>query len=81
MKIICTSISEEFHKLAKENKIKWSEALRIGLSVLFGEKGIRQYKNALNTQRSIMAARIKAEEALVAVVKAEGSEAIEGGIK
>ncbi len=70
-KTICTTISEEFFNLCKENNIKWSEAIRIGIAVLLGEKGVRKYKNTLNMQRMITASRIKAEEALTALIKQE----------
>ena len=74
---IATTISEDFYKLAKDNHIKWCEALRVGLSVLFGEKGIRGYDNSLNMSRMIMASRAKAEEALYELVELEKKGSIE----
>jgi len=76
MKTISTTTSEEFYTLAKEHKIKMSEALKVGLAVLFGEKGIRQYDNSLNLQRRIMASRIKAEQALQELIKLEEKDII-----
>jgi hypothetical protein len=51
--IISTSISREFYNLAKEHKISWCEAIRVGLSVLFAEKGIRGFDNKLNYTRRL----------------------------
>lgn len=70
-KIICTTISDEFFNLAKENKIKWSEAMRVGIAISLGEKGVRQYNNNLNTQRIIMNARIRAEQELAKLQEVE----------
>ena len=48
---ISTTVSPEFHALAREHRIKWSEAMRVGLAVIFGDLGIRPYDNKLNLVR------------------------------
>jgi hypothetical protein len=46
-------VSQEFYKLCKENHIKFSEALRVGIGVMLAEKGIREYDSNLNIFRKI----------------------------
>ena len=48
---ITTTISDEFHELAESFNISWSEALRIGLAVLFMERGVSAFENPLNKLR------------------------------
>ncbi len=49
-------ISDDFFRLAKLHHIKFSEAMRIGLSVLFSEKGILPYNNKINIHRKLKSA-------------------------
>ena len=44
-------ISPEFYRLCKEHHIKFSEAMRVGISVLLAEKGVMEYDNTLNIVR------------------------------
>lgn len=46
-------VSVNFYKLCKEHNIKFSEALRVGISLLLAEKGIEEYDNKLNISRKI----------------------------
>jgi malate/lactate dehydrogenase len=46
-------ISPEFHQLARENGINLTEAVRIGISVILGDKGIKEYDNNLNLFRKM----------------------------
>lgn len=46
-------VSTEFYKLCKQYNIKFSEALRVGISLLLAEKDIIQYDNNLNISRKI----------------------------
>lgn len=62
--ITTISISQEFHDLAKEHGISWSEAARVGMSVLLAEKGFAEYDNNLNLVRRMNAFRIQAEQSL-----------------
>jgi len=51
MTIKCISVSDKFEQLAKEHKISWSEAARIGMSIILAERGIDVYENELNERR------------------------------
>lgn len=64
-------VSSEFFKLAKENNIKFSEALRIGLAIMLGDKGIIEYDNNLNILRKMRLFQKQAEEALQKVNELE----------
>ena len=50
-KKVTTTLSDEFHKIATDFNIQWSEALRVGLAVLFLERGVPSFENPLNIQR------------------------------
>jgi len=54
-------ISPQFYDLAKKSSIKFSEAMRVGLSILFAEKGIKEYDNKLNLYRKMQQFRTMAE--------------------
>lgn len=49
----CISISREFEDLADEHKLSWSEAARVGMGVMLGDRGIVPYNNNLNLKRKI----------------------------
>ncbi|MBD3262905.1 hypothetical protein GF374_00820 [Candidatus Woesearchaeota archaeon] len=57
VKKISTTLSEEFHLLASSFGIKWSEALRIGISILLMERGEYQFANPLNRNRIMSLAK------------------------
>ena len=67
----CISVSEEFSRLAQEHKCSWSEAARIGMSIIFAEREIREYDNNLNLYRKMTLFRKQAEEALQKLAEAE----------
>lgn len=46
-------VSKEFYHLSKVYKIKFSEALRVGFSLLLAEKGLKEYDNNLNISRRL----------------------------
>lgn len=46
-------VSPSLFHLAKENNIKFVEAMRTGISVLLAEKGVIDYDNNLNITRKI----------------------------
>lgn len=50
---ISATVSPELHDLSKEHKLKWSEALRIGLSIMLADKGVKEYDNNLNLFRKM----------------------------
>ncbi len=43
----CVNISPEFYQQAKKLNIKFTEALRVGLALLFAERGLMEYDNNL----------------------------------
>lgn len=53
MHITSVKISPEFYKLAKKHHIMFSHAMRVGLSLMFAEKGESAYDNKLNISRKI----------------------------
>jgi len=55
-------ISGDFYKLCKVHGIKFAEAIRVGISVLLAERGIREYDNRLNIVRRLREMRIKARD-------------------
>lgn len=57
-------ISPTFFQLCKEHNIKFSEAIRIGISIALAEKGVSEYDNTLNLYRKMLLFQKKAEEAL-----------------
>ena len=56
------TMSPEFFALAKANHIGFSESMRVGLSVAFAEKGIKEYDNRLNIYRKMLFFQKKTEE-------------------
>lgn len=55
-------ISPEFYKLCKEQKIRFSEALRVGISIILAERGIQDYDNSLNIVRRVNDLKQKAAQ-------------------
>ena len=64
--MITTSVrvSPEFHKLCIEKNISFSEALKIGISIILAERGEIEYDNNLNICRRTEKIRIKLEETI-----------------
>jgi len=58
----CVNISPEFYRLCKEHRIKFSEALRVGISLMLAEKGVSEYDNRLNITRKLAKMTLKIEE-------------------
>jgi len=46
-------LTPEFYKMAKINNIRFSEAMRVGISMILAEKGIKEYDNNLNLYRKM----------------------------
>ena len=46
------NISPEFYRACKKNGIRFSEALRVGISILLAEKGVIDYNNKLSVVRA-----------------------------
>ena len=55
-------ISPEFHKLCIEHRISFSEAMKIGISLVLAENGIKEYDNNLNLFRRMTLIQKKLEE-------------------
>lgn len=53
-------VSPEFHQLCYEHHIRFSEALKVGISILLAEKGIIEYDNKLNITRRCQELKAKA---------------------
>jgi hypothetical protein len=49
----CISVSAEFDQLARENSISWSEAARVGMSMMLADIGVVEYDNQLNLKRKM----------------------------
>jgi hypothetical protein len=57
------SVSKEFADLAREFKLSWSEAARIGISIMLGDLGVSNYDNNINLFRKMRHFQRIAEEA------------------
>ncbi len=57
-------ISPEFYDLCKKHHIKFSEAMRVGIGILLGERGEVDYDNKLNLVRALQEYKLKAANAL-----------------
>ena len=44
-------ISPEFYMLCKKHFIKFTEAIRVGISIMLAERGVVEYDNRLNVVR------------------------------
>lgn len=75
--ITSISISPEFQAKAKSLKLSWSEAARIGMSILLAERGAGEYDNKLNLFRKMTLFRQQAENALQKLAELEAKETIE----
>jgi hypothetical protein len=73
MPMISTSIrvSPEFHQLCIEHCISFSEAFRVGVSLILAERGLKEYDNNINLFRKMTQYRLMAEEALNKIAELE----------
>ena len=58
------TISPEYYEQCKKYRIKFSDAMRAGISLLLAEKGVIGYDNKLNIMRKIDILRAKLEETI-----------------
>jgi len=65
------SITPEFEILAKKNHLSWTEASRVGMSMLLAELGIREYDNNLNLYRKMRAFQKVAEDLSLKIAEFE----------
>ena len=56
------TMSPEFFQLAKGHHIGFSEAMRVGLSLLFAERGLKDYDTRLNLHRKMRVFQQKTEK-------------------
>lgn len=56
------NVSPEFHNLCREHRIKFSEAMRTGISLILAERGLKDYDNKLNLMRRIKSVTTLLEE-------------------
>jgi len=69
--VTSVTISPEFFQLAKKHQISFTEAMRIGLSTMFADRGEMQYDNSTNLFRKMRAYQLQAEEALQQLAELE----------
>jgi hypothetical protein len=67
------SVSPELSQLAEQMRISWTEAARVGMSVMLAEMGVQEYDNDLNLFRKMTSYKQKLEELMQRA--AEGSAA------
>jgi len=68
------SVSPEFSQLAKDHGISWSEAARVGMSLLLADKDVMPYDNKINLYRKMQIFRQQAEDALQKLAGVESHE-------
>ncbi len=56
------NVSPQFYNLCKVNRIKFSEALKVGISILLADRGVMEYDNKLNIVRRVNELKQKAAE-------------------
>ena len=56
------NISPKLYKLARQHFIKFSEAMRVGIAVILGDKGVVEYDNELNVVRKMRAYKKMVED-------------------
>ena len=61
------SVSAEFAMKAKELKLSWSEAARVGMAILLAERGEAEYDNKLNLFRKMNFFKSEAEKSILKV--------------
>lgn len=68
------TVSPEFFMIAKEQHISFSEAIRVGLSLMFADKGIREYDNRLNLYRKMISFQKRTEELSQEIAELKNAE-------
>ena len=65
------NISPYLYEMTRKYGIKFSEALRVGITIILAEKGVSEYDNKLNIVRRCNELKVKAAEALQKVANIE----------
>jgi hypothetical protein len=68
------TLSPEFFMIAKEQHISFSEAIRVGLSLIFADKGIKAYDNRLNLYRKMLSFQKRTEELSQEIAEMKNAE-------
>ena len=56
------TISPEFFALCREHNISFTEAARVGISLMLAERGVKDYDNSLNLTRKVNVIREELEK-------------------
>jgi len=56
------NVSPEHHKLCKDHRIRFSDAMRAGIGILLAERGVQEYNSNLNIVRKVRELKLKAAE-------------------
>ena len=62
-KLISTTINDALHQKAKNYGIKWSEALRVGITTILARNGDDDYLNPLQLNKMVMVIQKQLQEA------------------
>ena len=68
------NVSPELHELCRKHRIKFSDAMRTGISILLAEGGVREYDNKLNVVRRCNELKIKVAESLQKIADIENGK-------
>ena len=69
-------ISPEFYELSRKYGIKFSEALRTGISLILAERGFSEYDNKLNLMRKMDLVRSQLEAKSIELEKLKETKSI-----
>lgn len=72
--ITTISVSPEFMELAKVHHISWTEAARVGMSIMLADIGVQEYDNSLNLFRKMRSYQKTAEDALQKLADLDNGE-------
>lgn len=70
------NISPEMYRLCVEHQIRFSEAMRRGISLILAEKNIKEYDSDLNITRRVTELKLKASDALQRLANIENNKNI-----
>ena len=65
-------VSREFFDLCKDYNIRFSEAMRVGISLLLAERGLSDYDNRLNLYRKMVLYQKELEKSLLRIEELKG---------
>ena len=57
-------VSQDFYRLAKQHNLRFSDAIRVGLGVMFAEMGLTEYDTTLNLYRKMLLYKEQLEKTL-----------------